>query len=250
MKLIAFDLDGTLLNRDGTISQETITQMSRLVERGCLMAIATGRPLRGTLDALVPNGLGPAKGFPQILICNEREIYYLENGAYRPESPWNEHIYETELSLLELSRQVLTQVALDKRIEFLVNNPYMQRDRGFVEIFFGSREQAEAAFPIFVEALDGQPLKPVRNNRLIAFRSREIGKGKMLKRVAEKLGLKADEVLAIGDSHNDLSMLEQFQAATTDNADDEIKNVVKAKNGTIAGAACSLGVAEILERIA
>lgn len=246
MKLVALDLDGTLLNPDGTISPETLAELSRLVEQGCTIAIATGRPIRMTLHALDSNGLGLAKGFPQVLICNEREIYYLENGSYRPESPWNESIYQTELSLLDLSREVVTKYAFDNEKEFLINNPYMQKDRGFVEIFFWSREVAEEAFPHFVQLLDGQPLKPVRNNRLIAFRSHDIGKGPMLEKVAEKLGLKADEILAVGDSHNDLCMLERFHAATTDNADDEIKNVIQAKNGMIAGAGFSLGVAEIL----
>src|SRR5690606_20557659 len=99
-------------------------------------------------------------------------------------------------------------------------------DRGFVEIFFWSRELAQEVFPLFVKALDGQPLKPVRNNRLIAFRSHEIGKGRMLQRVSDRFGLKSDEILAVGDSHNDLCMLEMFHAATTSNADDEIKSVV------------------------
>lgn len=249
MKLVALDLDGTLLNRDGTISKETIAEMDRLVKRGCLIAIATGRPYQTTLQLLAQNGLEPATGYPQVLICDERDIFYLESGRYQPESPWNENAYQYERSLLDVSRQVVTHVSMERRSEFLINNPYMQNDRGYVEIFYWSRELAEESFPVFAEALDGQPVKPVRNNRLIAFRSREVGKGLMLQKVADKLGLKADEILAMGDSHNDLCMLERFQAATTDNADDEIKRAVRAKRGTIAGAAFSLGVAEVLSAL-
>lgn len=249
MKLVALDLDGTLLNRDGSISKETIDQMNRLVNQGCSIAIATGRPYKTTLQLLAQNGLEPSVGFPQVLICDERDIFYLENGAYQPELPWNEEAYDTELSLLDFSRQTIKELATKHRIEFLVNNPYMQQDRGYIEIFYWSRELAEEAFPLFDETLENQPIKPVRNNRLIAFRSREVGKGLMLQKVANKLNLDANEILAMGDSRNDLCMLERFQAATTDNADDEIKNAVRLRNGTVAEAAYSLGVAEVLARI-
>lgn len=249
MKLVALDLDGTLLNRDGSISKETIHEMRRLYAKGLYIAIATGRPYETTLGILTNNGLEPSDGFPQVLICDEREAYFLDPDGYRAWVPWNDEARRTELSLLPISREVIDEIAATHASEFLVNNSFMQDDRGFVEIFYWSREEAEAAFPHFMDKLEGQPVKPVRNNRLIAFRWQEVGKGLILSKVAEHLGLEPHEILAMGDSHNDLGMLTRFGAATTQNADDEIKDAVRRKNGVIAASSYSLGVAEVLAQL-
>ena len=89
----------------------------------------------------------------------------------------------------------------------------------------------------------------MRNNRLIAFRWRDVGKGIILAKVAESLALDPDDVMAMGDSYNDLDMLLRFNAATTQNADDEIKDAVREKNGIVADSSYSLGVAEVLAQL-
>lgn len=45
-KLIAIDLDGTTLNDDSILTQETETTLKKLKEQGHIVAIATGRPFR------------------------------------------------------------------------------------------------------------------------------------------------------------------------------------------------------------
>ena len=77
MKLVALDLDGTLLNRGGTIAEETLSEMHRLYQKGVYIAIATGRPYKDTIRFLTDNGLHPEDGYPYALVCNEREIYFL-----------------------------------------------------------------------------------------------------------------------------------------------------------------------------
>ena len=45
MELIVFDLDGTLLNEHGRISQGTGDTLAALAERGIAYTVATGRSL-------------------------------------------------------------------------------------------------------------------------------------------------------------------------------------------------------------
>ncbi|MEL6340881.1 MAG: HAD-IIB family hydrolase, partial [Myxococcota bacterium] len=52
MDLIAFDLDGTLLNASGVISPFTRETLTKLSERGILYTIATGRTLHASLEVL------------------------------------------------------------------------------------------------------------------------------------------------------------------------------------------------------
>ena len=44
VKLIALDLDGTTLNKEGVISEENRTALEQAAERGVNVVIATGRP--------------------------------------------------------------------------------------------------------------------------------------------------------------------------------------------------------------
>ena len=45
-KLIAIDLDGTLLNSDGIVSEVTKSHLQKLKEKGYIITIATGRFLK------------------------------------------------------------------------------------------------------------------------------------------------------------------------------------------------------------
>lgn len=49
-KMIALDLDGTLLQADGQLSQVTIDTIQKVQELGHLVVIATGRPYRMAID--------------------------------------------------------------------------------------------------------------------------------------------------------------------------------------------------------
>jgi 5-amino-6-(5-phospho-D-ribitylamino)uracil phosphatase len=46
---ITLDIDGTLLNRDGALSELTIKTIEKLIKKGHLVMLATGRPLGGAM---------------------------------------------------------------------------------------------------------------------------------------------------------------------------------------------------------
>ena len=47
IKLIAMDLDGTLFNHDGKITEKTIMELNRVAAKGVHTVISTGRPFNG-----------------------------------------------------------------------------------------------------------------------------------------------------------------------------------------------------------
>ncbi|WP_407654220.1 HAD family hydrolase, partial [Anaerococcus porci] len=47
IKLIAFDLDGTLLDGNRELSKENINSIKKLSDRGFQIVICTGRPYQG-----------------------------------------------------------------------------------------------------------------------------------------------------------------------------------------------------------
>lgn len=57
MKLVAIDLDGTLLSKDSTISGENVKAINEAQEQGHVITIATGRSLHDTKRILQNAGL-------------------------------------------------------------------------------------------------------------------------------------------------------------------------------------------------
>ena len=74
MKLVVSDLDGTLLNDDSEVSNETIEMIKRLKENGIEFAIATGRSFNSA------NKIRKKIGLEIYLICNNGANIYNKNG--------------------------------------------------------------------------------------------------------------------------------------------------------------------------
>ena len=46
-KFVAVDMDGTLLNSEGLITEKTIEAITGIVDKGVIFTISTGRPIQG-----------------------------------------------------------------------------------------------------------------------------------------------------------------------------------------------------------
>ena len=92
-----------------------------------------------------------------------------------------------------------------------------------------------------------------RSGRAVHIALETAGKGRTLVRAAETRGLAPNEVLAIGDSGNDLDMLDGklgLLPATVGNAEDSIKDAVHRAGGFVATREATWGVEEILTEYA
>ena len=88
-----------------------------------------------------------------------------------------------------------------------------------------------------------------RNRMLAQVVLSTAGKGNSLLRAATVKGLRPHQVLAIGDTLNDLDMLDGrhgFRAGAVGNADLVIKQAVLAAGGIVAEREAGAGLAEIL----
>ncbi|MFE5321143.1 HAD family hydrolase [Paenibacillus sp. NPDC056579] len=260
MRLIAVDLDGTLLG--GTSDKygflpAGVDALRQAVGRSKLAAIVTGRDLPFILELLRREGIVPEQeGWPQLIISEERLIHYLdEHGDYVPETEWNEAVERAERSrfadivpaVASLLEGKLAEVdAASRRCEGA-----KEEARGFVEVLFSNADSARAGEAVLADWLrqSGLPYYTVRNVAGVSIRHSTVGKGPVLFRACQMLQVPPGEALVIGDSCNDLSMLDGgfgFKAAVPGNAEEEVKARIRPPQGYIAAGRYGDGVAEAI----
>jgi hypothetical protein len=88
IRLVALDLDGTLVSPGEYIPQTTIDALKRAAQAGILITTASGRDVEQQLPLLERYELGAQRGIPHFLLTNEAHLYLAKNGAYEP---WAEH---------------------------------------------------------------------------------------------------------------------------------------------------------------
>lgn len=250
IRLVALDLDGTLLNLDGTISKRTIMELKRLYDKGISIGIATGRSFDSSYEILSSNGIETVCGYPHFMVCEERAIHVLKGSHYQPDVQNEETLLE-ELRLLDTARKIIKKVMqTDPSLISFVNSEFWQEKKGYVEVLASSAENGTLLTKKLDAMLRDTPLKMMRQGIGIKLRHSSIGKGAALETVVSLFNVMPSEVLVMGDSHNDWDMLSgKFRVATTQNADEEIKNLVLDKNGLVSASSYSDGVAEVLRYI-
>lgn len=271
IRLIALDMDGTLLLSDHeTVPQRNIDAICRAESIGIRVAISTGRMLEDAGDFIRRYHL------PCMIMAG--------NGARASDGPLPEGnmLYAGNLDPQDAHKAL--DILLPSG--FMVNGfedgvvhsagnvqgrKYHLVYRGLIEDRYGEESIRGAAdrgllkiFAIgdgFAGDLYDPKVEPVRKQLQAALphlpitssgagnlelTSPEAGKGKTLKRVAEHFGLSAENVMAVGDAGNDLSMLEYaYHSVAMGNATPEVQAACRYQTGT--NDEC--GVAQIIEQV-
>ena len=247
IKLIATDLDGTLLNTNGEISQENLDAIHTLAEHGVHLVPASGRSysempeiLRSHPDIryfLYSNGAAVldretgekielcipkaiSNRVLDLLFSFEVHITYRHGGiCYGDAAQQNADAY-AYYHVWQRHREVVEEFAVYEK-NF--------RDRAYaadcVEMF-AVYFHSEAEFEACREALrtiEGIGSAQIAYCGLEIFSS-SAGKGRALLALADKLGIAQEETAAVGDSDNDRSMI--LAAGTgfvVSNANDTLK---------------------------
>ena len=221
IRLIAVDVDGTLLNGKKELTGAVRDAVAAVKERGLLFTIATGRDIRGLRE------------FQDLLSPEVPVITY--NGAEIRRAGSGELISAIclgETSAMEIIRKGLGygfSVIVWSRGVLYIGQPG-RYSQGYSEMY-GIRElelrepEALARQGVTKVIWAGAPgqigglekeLKetPIPGSECctsdasyLEFMSEGVNKGAGLRAAAESLGLMNTEVMAVGDGHNDLPML-------------------------------------------
>lgn len=221
-KLMAVDMDGTLLNRDGVITPVTVAAIREAVQSGLLFTLSTGRPIMGVEDYL------------PLLSPGAPVITY--NGAMIVRADTREVLFEQPLSPADAMTILTLGRALDTTMciwscNRLYCNVINERVRAYQKI--SKREpilftdDAELAAQKIIKILyydTPERLAEIQNTLkhvplgetsyctsqpiFLEFFSKQASKALALERIGALYGIDRTEMIAVGDGHNDLSMIE------------------------------------------
>lgn len=239
--LIALDMDGTLLNGEGKISERNRAAIAAAKAQGHIVAVVTGRARK---DALAPlreaDLVCPIASLNGAIVTLEDGTVIseapLERAAVRPTLEWvreQSDLYcETytgdavyvglhNRSQWEALASEMADVAPD--VKWLVNKQFQQARVTYVDDIRTVWDDPQLTlYKLLIFALDRGRLLDAASRfaalpgvtvtsshpHNIEMNNERATKGEALKQLAAHYGIDLRDTVAFGDSHNDLSMFE------------------------------------------
>ena len=227
IRLIATDLDDTLLNEKTELSPRTMNALSAAMAVGCGVTLSSGR----MMEAMLPFARKIGVNAPMLLYNgamlydhNTDETLYAtrvpyeialgvtriieEAGSYVQVYPGKGY-YCTEL--LERTRAYARQINVPPTPTHMPMSRWLEEHPGDVQkllVIDTSAGNADAlqrrlreAYPHGASFLKSKPI-------LLEISPEGVDKGRALAILAERLGVAREEIMAFGDGQNDVPMLE------------------------------------------
>jgi Cof subfamily protein (haloacid dehalogenase superfamily) len=218
-KLIALDVDGTLLNDEYVLTEKTKYAVKRVHDAGAQIVLCTGRSPQNTIPLLTELGLeGIVITHNGAATVQSKDRSILHEVAFRPEeiNPFIKYCREYKAhfalcSSLELYVEEFNEETKAMYDKFMIE-PIMTKDASMLEIAMvklsvynedSVMDRIEAEWRAM-----NSPLSIIRSgHRFIDIMHAEASKGHALRRLAEDAGIKQEEVMAIGNYYNDSEMI-------------------------------------------
>ena len=285
-KLAAIDLDGTMLNQYGIVTQRTKQAIERTQQRGIEVIIASGRPMdsikaiaeeiksekyfisgNGAIiydiqndEIIYENTLKKQKTLDIIKICEENSIYY---NIYTEKEIIAKNL---QCNVLYYHKENLNKEEKNKTHINIVENIYdyiVDRDEKVVKITICDNNQVifnsimrklKEIEEIEVLEVSHMSRKVIRQGSVevpieyfyTEISAQNVDKWNAIEFLKEKMQIKTEEIVAIGDNVNDKKMIENAGLGI---AMGESTPVIKNVANQITGSNNEDGVAQALENL-
>lgn len=251
IKLIAFDMDGTLLNADHvTIPEKNISALCAARDKGIKIVAATGRTW-----CLIDRAIEPLGGVDYAVTSNGAAV--LDPGSHRwlyakpiPNDKSLELIallkkWEVPFEIYCEGQNYMEKSCIPLMPETLLSDMFTDYYDQFT-FFVDSLEEALAGRPM--EKIDIFYVPPERREEIsreirgifpaqlahaadtnLEITEADVTKGAALERLCGELGIMPEEVMAFGDGNNDVEMLSWAGLSfAMENGSDDAKAAAKA----------------------
>lgn len=227
IKLIAIDIDGTLLNSQKILTEEVRAALDQAKAQGVRIVLSTGRPLPGVkgllkeLDLFEDNDFVITYNGSLVQKTKTEEIissYQLTHDDYldidylarklgvRLYSETDDTIYTSNR---DISKYVIFETALENMPLKYRTQEEITSDLNIIKmIMIDEPELLDEIIPKIPQSFWDKYTIVKSLPSFLEFMHKEVHKGIALNRLADHLGFDRSEIMAIGDNENDLTMIE------------------------------------------
>lgn len=257
-KLVALDIDGTLLNSEGVVTDETQDSIRRYSNKA-LITISTGRPIQGVLKyielleieapiityngAMIIDPITKKILFEQGLeACDARKIYELGSKMDTTITVWsNNRLY------VNINNDNVDSYKRLSGVEPIVITDFEKIiEQGITKMLWIDEIDRVNMFQnILISEIGDSVNYCTSKPNFLEFFNKKVSKAEALRFIGKYLDIKQKEIIAIGDGNNDLAMIEYAGLGVAmENASDEVKDranfITKSNNDD--------GIAYVLEK--
>jgi Cof subfamily protein (haloacid dehalogenase superfamily) len=220
VKLIATDLDGTLLRSDGTISARTHSALTRAAARGVHVAVATARPFRALRPVVETSSI---EGWG---VCQNGAVIY-ELASFKRVHAWEMEVSLAKHVVMELRSAVDGVVFACEMDDLFHCEPLFESRLQAMEppeVRYGDAlelivapltkllayhpSHGSAELAALAEAVIGTRAAVTHSGaRFVEISAAGVTKASGVGALATRLGVDMSEIVAFGDMPNDLPMM-------------------------------------------
>jgi Cof subfamily protein (haloacid dehalogenase superfamily) len=245
-KLLVVDIDGTLINREGNVSEENREALSVAMRSGVYVSLCTGRSVKSCLSYIEQLSLDGCHVFFDGALVSRADLtepVYMQNvdGALVRQLIEYARRSEMDLEFATLTRYFSARETWSTKIKHEYFNidtvvgdltGLWERESIIRADFCITNERQETMAAALVEHFTGKlqfaqahsPRFPGVN--FMNITALGMSKGKALGALASHLGITLDEVVAVGDWTNDIPLITAAGLGIAmGNAHDELKKV-------------------------
>ncbi|WP_273835964.1 Cof-type HAD-IIB family hydrolase [Guptibacillus sedimenti] len=261
-KMIVLDLDDTLLNADQMISTRNKEVLMQAQQEGKKVVLASGRPTFGMVSYAEELRLADYESYilsfngGKIINCHSKKDFFSQTLSVEAVQRLHE---------ISLRENVYIHTYVEDEIITTEENPYTTIESeltglpitvvdSFIDrvtepvvkvLMVGEPEHLKKVETKLQEEL-GEEFSVMRSKPyFLEFTDKGITKGTSIEKLISKLGIKREEVIAVGDSYNDQEMIEfAGLGVAMGNAPDDIKKI----SDYIADTNENDGVAKVVEK--
>ena len=247
--ILSFDFDGTLHHPSGAPPVPVaFFDLIRILreEQGVVWGINTGRSMPQMVEGFVE---GHFPFLPDWVVAREREVYFPNRfGRWLPETKWNQRCEKEIHALFKRSKKLLAH--LRREVGEHTGAQWIEMDGEPAGIISRTEEEMEWIVDHIGPIIGAEPhFSWQRNSIYLRFGHRDFQKGSSLSHVSGHYQLPVTRRFSIGDSHNDLEMLDPTNAGMTacpSNAVADVKKKIVSNGGLITKSAHGHGSIEAL----
>ncbi|MCF0259106.1 MAG: HAD family phosphatase [Erysipelotrichaceae bacterium] len=243
IKLLAFDLDGTLLRKDKTVDPRTIEAIKKAMDAGIHVALATGRDKNGCQFVIDQLGLDKEGRQNYLALVNGQMIYDFQNKEYDLDDVLNAddglriqavcakygvegifccgYDFYSYLSRINRIKKNIRRMMNGKSADYGL--AAQSEKRNFIDLdlkpYIFTQDINKVCLikpgPFFAENLEKMSAELPEYQMLmvgpewVEIMPKGVSKASALEKIAERIGCSMNEVMAFGDAENDMEMIQK-----------------------------------------